>query len=142
MARRASRDAAGAIDANVILRLALKDRGEQSPRCAELFRRVEAGAADVYLPEVVVSDTIWTLTSYCGWPRERTRAFVETLVRQPGVVMAHKSRIFRALAAFVEHDVDYSDALVAAELHEWPNAGIYSFDRDFDRLPGTVRREP
>ena len=130
-----------AIDANVLLRFVLRDHAEQSPRAASLLERVAAGEEPVLVPEVVVSDTVWTLASYYAWPRDRTRDFLVTLLQQPGVHMDHKARVLDALARFADHNVDYSDALIAAELAE-SGLAIYSFDRDFDRLPAVERVEP
>lgn len=130
-----------AVDANVLLRFVLRDHPDQSARAALLLARVEAGEERVYLPEVVVSDTVWTLHSYYQWPREHTRDFLTALLLQPAVHMHDKPRVLRALTLFAEHNVDYSDALIAAELAD-ESMAIYSFDRDFSRLPDVERIEP
>ncbi len=130
-----------AVDANVLLRFVLRDHLDHSPRAAALLERVEAGEERVYLPDVVVSDTVWTLVSFYGWPRERTRDFLTALLQQPGVHMRQKGQVMRALSLFAELNVDYSDALIASELADGEMA-IYSFDRDFDRLPDVERIEP
>jgi predicted nucleic acid-binding protein len=57
------------------------------------------------------------------------------------VLAAHKARVLRALTLFADHNVDYSDALVAAELAD-RGMPIYSFDRDWSRLPDVERIEP
>lgn len=52
---------ARALDANVILRFLTNDVPEQANRCAELLKRVEAGAEEVWLPDLVLTGIIWTL---------------------------------------------------------------------------------
>lgn len=130
-----------AVDANVLLRFVLGDNADQSARSAALLGRVEAGEEQVYLPEVVISDTVWTLASFYKWPRDRTRDFLAALLQQPSVHMRQKARVLRALDLFASHGVDYSDALIAAELAE-DSMAIYSFDKDFSRLPNVERIEP
>jgi predicted nucleic acid-binding protein len=130
-----------AVDANVLLRFVLGDHADHSARAAALLQRVEAGDEQVYVPEVVVSDTVWTLASFYDWPRDRTRDFLTAVLQQPSVHMRHKARMLRALDLFVGHNVDYSDALIAAELAEGSMV-IYSFDRHFGRLPDVERIEP
>ena len=64
-----------AIDANVILRFLLGDSPEQSANCRDLFARLQAGDQEVYLPEVALSDVIWTLQSFYRWPPKRIAQF-------------------------------------------------------------------
>jgi predicted nucleic-acid-binding protein len=129
-----------AVDANVLLRFVLRDHEGQSPRSAALLERVEAGDEQLYVPEVVVSDTVWTLVSFYKWSRQGTSDFLTALLLQPSVHMPNKSRVLRALSLFAEHSVDYSDALIASEITD-SAMEIYSFDHDLDRL-GVPRVEP
>ncbi len=56
--------------------------------------------------------------------------------------MARKSLVRDALNYYGEYPVDFSDALIAAEMIHGGQAEIYSYDRDFDRLMGIKRIEP
>jgi predicted nucleic acid-binding protein len=47
-----------------------------------------------------------------------------------------------ALSIFEEVNVDFSDAVIAAEMSAADVEAIYSFDRDFDRISGISRFEP
>jgi predicted nucleic acid-binding protein len=130
------------IDANIVLRFLLADRPEQSPRCQELLARLEAGQTAVYLPEIVLADIVWTLTSHYRWPREQTRHFLDQLLALRGVRAPHASHLRQALALFAERAIDFSDALIAAEMRAVGRPIIYSFDQDFDGIPDIVRLEP
>jgi predicted nucleic-acid-binding protein len=130
------------IDANVILRFLLDDHPEQSPRCRELLRRVQDGEETIFLPEVVVSDTVWTLQRFYRWPPDRIRRFVGTLLDLDGVRVNRKATLLEALHLFATLRIDFSDALIAAEMLRSGREEIYSYDRDFDRVPGLRRVDP
>jgi predicted nucleic-acid-binding protein len=131
-----------AIDANVILRFLLDEPPEQAERCQALFARLQAGEEEVYLPEVALSDVIWTLQSYYRWPRERVARFAHDAISVSGIRLARPSMIRYALHIYVEKRIDYSDALIAAEIIHEDYAEVYSFDRDLDRVANIERVEP
>lgn len=130
------------LDANVILRFLLADHPEQSPRCRELMAHIRDGQEVVVLPEVVVSDVAWTLHSFYHWSPDRICRFVQALVVLDGVQMNRKLLVLHALHLFADLRIDFSDALIAAEMLQAGREAIYSYDRDFDRVPGLDRVEP
>ena len=105
-----------AIDANIILRFVTADHPQMSPRCRELFTRVQDSEETVFLPEAALSDVVWTLRSFYKWPVERICQFVGDLLAQDGVQMARKGLVWTALSLFAEENIDFSDALIAAEM--------------------------
>jgi len=131
-----------AIDANVILRFLLDEPPEQAERCQVLLARLQAGEEEVYLPEVALSDVVWTLQSFYHWPRERIAHFAHDVTSLRGTRMARKSLVRDAIHLYVEHRIDFSDALIAAEMLHGDYAQIYSYDRDFDQVTGMERVEP
>lgn len=131
-----------AIDANVILRFVLGDHPEMSPRCRDLFARVQSGQEVVFLPEAALSDVVWTLGSFYKWPVDQIGSFLGALLGQDGVRMQRKDLVWDALYLFVRSGLDFSDALIAAEMSVMGLEEIYTYDRDFDRLAEIRRREP
>ncbi|RLC60640.1 MAG: type II toxin-antitoxin system VapC family toxin, partial [Chloroflexota bacterium] len=73
-----------AIDANVILRFLLDEPPEHAEHCQALFARLQAGEEEVYLPEVALSDVVWTLQSFYRWPRARIAHFVYDVISLRG----------------------------------------------------------
>lgn len=130
------------LDANVILRFLLADHPVQSPRCKALFERIEGGQETVYLPQIVVADVAWTLTSFYKWPKEQTRQFLGQVLALRGIRTADTAGLSLALQYFAERNVDFSDALIASEMISTGRPEIYSYDRDFNRFSGVVRVEP
>jgi predicted nucleic acid-binding protein len=130
------------LDANVIIRFLLTDHPQQSPRCQDLMARIQGGEEVVSLPEVVVSDVVWTLQSFYRWPSDRICRFMEELLFLDGVKMRRKALVLQALRLFANLRIDFSDALIAAEMLQSGQEEIYSYDRDFDRISSLRRVEP
>ncbi len=131
-----------AIDANIILRFVTADHPEMSPRCRDLFARVQKGDEAVFLPEAALSDAVWTLRSFYDWPVDRICAFLGHLLALQGIEMQRKELILDAMVLFEQQGVDFSDALIAAEMAVADVRGIYSYDRHFDRVAEVERVEP
>ena len=74
-------------------------------------------------------------------PRELAAQVEEFLIRAPNVSVLTVDRKIcsKALAVSAEHDVGLSDAIAYVVMQAEGIAETYSFDRDFDRLPG-IRR--
>jgi predicted nucleic acid-binding protein len=130
------------LDANVILRFLLADHPDQSPRCRVLFTRLEAGKEAVFLPEIVVADVVWTLTSFYRWPKEKTRGFLDRLLALRGLRTVDTALLSHSLQLFAERNIDFTDALVAAEMVAAGRSEIYSFDEHFNRISQITRIEP
>jgi predicted nucleic acid-binding protein len=130
------------IDTNIVLSFLTRDQPEQAARCKALFTRLETGEEVAYLPEVAVSEVVWTLRSFYKWPPQRIRRFVEKVVTLKGVRLRERGKLLQALALFAEKNIDFSDALISAEMLARGYTGIYSYDRDFDKAPEVERVEP
>lgn len=130
------------IDANIILRFVTGDHPTMSPRCRELFARVQSKTETVFLPEAALSDVVWTLKSFYKWPHDQIHRFVSTLLNLEGVRMYRKIVVWQALTLFNNNNVDFSDALIVAEMYQANLEEIYTYDSDFDKFSAIVRIEP
>jgi predicted nucleic-acid-binding protein len=130
------------IDANVILRFLAADHPEQSARCRDLFERVQNGRETISIPEVAFSEVVWTLKSFYQWPNDRIRHFLVALLVMNGVHVARRDIMQQALKLFSEHNIDFSHALVAAEMLESNQPEIYTYDHDFRKIRGITPVEP
>ncbi len=74
--------------------------------------------------------------------RARVRDLFLPLLTLRGMRLPNRRVYLRALEVFVEHDIDFEDALTVAHVEQEGLAAILSYDRDFDRIPGIARQEP
>ena len=131
-----------AIDANVILRYLTNDVPSQAAQAEELFKKLESGSEDVWLPDIILADIIWILEGYYKQPRGKNQDWITTILSLPGMNFSNKTIALTALDIYVTKNIDWSDAFTASQLVDRGIVEIYSFDRHFDRIPVLTRSEP
>jgi len=131
------------IDANIILRAVLEDVPEQATKVRNLLGKAEAGELKLLLPEPVLSDVVYVLGGM-KVPKEEIARTVRGWLNLPGVAPLgiDIGVVHTSLDLFVEKNLKWSDALIAARMIEWGHTEICTFDRHFDRIPGINRVEP
>lgn len=133
---------APAIDANIILRFLTNDDPDKAEACAALLEKVERNEQQVWLPDLVLADVIWTLERFYRQSKEKIADLLTPIVSLRGLHCSTKEAVFLALRLYVRHNIDWTDAFVAAQVMLRGAGTIYSYDRDFDRIPEVVRLEP
>lgn len=131
-----------AIDANVILRFLTNDDPAKAQACARLLEKAENNQQQIWLPDLVLADVVWTLEKYYRQSKERIVDLMIPIISLRGVHCARKEVIFQAFRLYVDHNIDWTDAFVAAQVLGGKSATIYSYDRDFDQISGLTRVEP
>jgi predicted nucleic acid-binding protein len=131
------------LDTNVLLRYFTRDDEARAGRALALLQRVERGEEQVVTSPMVLFETVFTLQRYYRVPRPRIRELLLPVLALRGLRVTPPKRVYRrGLDLYVAHPVSFADAFDAAYM-EWRGAAeVYSWDEDFDRLPGTVRVEP
>ncbi|HET7771444.1 MAG TPA: PIN domain-containing protein [Chloroflexota bacterium] len=130
------------IDANIILRFLTDAPRALADRAASLFKAVDAGKCDVILEDVVLAEVIWTLASYYGMAKKEIADALLKLLGSQGVTNQDKETLQLALVLFHEKNLNFADALLAARARQTGEGALYSFDKDFDRVPGLTRYMP
>lgn len=79
----------------------------------------------------------------CNAPSEIS-ARLKPLIGLTGFHIENKRRYLRAFDVFSSYapHLDFEDALSVAYIENVDPPELYSFDRDFDRIPQITRREP
>ena len=139
-----------AVDTNVLLRRILNDDVEQAAKARKLFE----GARPVLITDVVLAETIWTLTGkrYSA-TKEDIQALVMSLLGETNTVFENQQAIWSALNDFVaaqpvktangSKTADLADALIVnkakmvARDRNQTYEGTYTFDRAALQIGGT-----
>lgn len=130
------------LDTNIFLRHLLADHPDQSPRATAFLARVERGEVRVHTAQLVVFETVFTLERTYKRAKADIAAALLPLIELPGIFLPGK-RLFRAaFDLYVHHNLPFADAYFAAWMRHKGVSEIVTFDRDFDRIPGIIRREP
>ncbi len=130
------------VDANIIIRFLTGEPDEQAERAARLFEAVDQGIVSLRLEDVVLAEVVWTLSSYYRMTKAEIASALLELLAAEGLQNPDKPALQVALILFRDRNLDFADALLAARILDARQAQLYSFDRDFDRVPGVRRREP
>jgi predicted nucleic acid-binding protein len=130
------------LDTNILLRHVLQDLPHQSPRATALIGRIEAGEVRVRLTETVVFETVFSLQRTYKRRPQAIREALLPILELPGISLPRKARFRKAFALYVDENLPFADAYHAALMGDLGLREIYSFDEDFDRIPGITRLEP
>ena len=131
------------IDANIILRAVLQDVPDQAQKVNSLLLKAEAGEVGLLTPEPVLSDVVYVLAGL-KIAKNEIAVVVRDWLNLPGVTPLgiDIDVVHTALDLFVDKNIKWSDALIAARMFEWGYREIRTFDHHFDRIEGIVRRQP
>ena len=133
------------LDTSVIIRLLTGDDPAKQARARALFERIERGELTVAAPVTVIADAVYVLASRRLYklPPAEVAALLTPLVRLPGFHVQGRRAVLGALQLYATTPkLDFGDALIAAAAQRSGGSVVYSYDTDFDRLPGIVRQEP
>jgi predicted nucleic acid-binding protein len=134
------------IDTDVIIRLLTGDDPAKQEKAARLFEQVEQGKLTVAAPDTVIADAVFVLFSprLYNLSRQEVAALLITLVRLPHFRVKNRRSVLAALAlyGYGPTKLDFGDAFIVASMQQSGSEGVYSFDADFERIPGVSRLEP
>lgn len=95
--------------------------------------------------EVILHEVLYILTSprQYGLSHEEAVARLRPLVAMHGLRLPAKQRYLHALDLYSTYSfLDFGDALAIAQTEDQRIDAIYSYDTDFDDVPGARRIEP
>jgi predicted nucleic acid-binding protein len=132
------------VDTNIFLRYLTRDDPDKAQACFELFKRAEANQITLTATETVIAEVVYVLSSKRTYnlPRDQIRARLYPLLTLQGLRLPQRQTILRALDLYVTYPIDFEDALIVAHMERQTIRELYSYDRDFDQVPGVNRHEP
>jgi predicted nucleic-acid-binding protein len=106
----------------------------QSPASAAFMYKLEEGTESAEIAESVVTEAVWTLSSFYEVPRVEVADKLAAILDFPGVRAPRKKVLMSALARYGAGTADIVDCLLAARAA--PNrATVITFDAtDFKKL--------
>lgn len=130
------------LDTNVLLRYFANDDPAKAQAALALLQRVERGEERVIVSPMVVFEVVFTLQRGYKMPKADIRRLFWRILSLRDVQLAEK-RVFKAaFDLYVEKNIAFADAYHAAWMQRRNVTEVYSWDREFDRVPGLTRIEP
>ena len=132
------------LDTNILLRYLTRDDERKADASFNLLLRVERTEETVVTTDLVISEVVFTLQSPRSYnlPREAIRERLEPVISLRGLRLPLKSVYTRVFDLYCETGVSFVDAYSAAYMENRGIDEVYSYDTNFDRIPGITRVEP
>jgi predicted nucleic acid-binding protein len=130
------------LDTNVLLRYFVATDPDKARHSRDLLWRVERGGEKVVTSLMVVAEVVFTLQRTYKVPKARIREMVGDVLSLRSLQLAGKNLCIEALDLYVDKNVSFVDAYNAIFMRSQGVDEIYSWDSDFDKLPGVRRIEP
>jgi len=129
------------VDANILMYAAGASHPNKDPS-VHLLRRVALGQVEATLDAEVLQEVLHRYRAISRW--EDGRRVYDVARRLFPIVIPITSEIMDRARSILDDDPHLMarDALHAAVVLEERLQGIFSYDRDFDRVPGLIRVEP
>ena len=102
------------VDTNIVLRFLLRDDENLFTQAKELFSRGERGEIKIYLDDLVVAETVWTLSSFYKQTKADIFSRLYTLISQKWVNSSRKRIVLESLKLFNTSNLSYIDCWLLA----------------------------
>ncbi len=132
------------LDTNIFLRHLLRDDPIRSTAARDLFHAIGRDEIMAWTSPLVIAEIVFVLSNPKTYAlsRAQIRDGVLPLIGLSGVALERKRLYPRAFALFVSLPIDFVDAFHAARIEDRGENTLYSYDTDFDGIPGIHRQEP
>ena len=101
-----------------------------------------ASADELYLPDLIVAETVYVLESYYEVPRPQIAVAMRSLVAFDAIVTVDPALLLRAIEVYEIDRLDFGDAYLVACAESTGVSSVASFDKSIDRVTTVERIEP
>jgi predicted nucleic acid-binding protein len=129
------------LDTSYLIRYFTRDDPEKADRVLALLQRVEAGQEQVAISPLVIFECLFVLQHSYRLPRQTIKEALEDVISLRGIQIPNKTLYYQAFDVYVTTNLSFADAYNSVYMASTNLTEIYSFDEDFDRLPGIIRVE-
>ena len=123
-----------AIDTNVLIRFLMKDDERQSEAVYLIFKDAEEKRQELWVPLVVILETLWVLDSAYDIPRPEIVDTIDTLLQMPVLKFETQPALQQFVNLARDTNLDLSDLLIAVSAKYSGADRILTFDAKASRL--------
>ncbi|MFW6148105.1 MAG: PIN domain-containing protein [Thermodesulfobacteriota bacterium] len=102
-----------AVDTNVLIRFLVRDDEQQAESIYRIFKQVESDKESLFVPLLVVLETIWVLESVYKIPRQEILDSINELLLMPILEFEAQTAVLSFVSSALETNIDLSDILIA-----------------------------
>ena len=124
-----------ALDTNVLVRFLVRDDEGQANTVYRIFKQAEEDKRPLWVPIVVVLETLWVLESVYEVERENILDAIEDLLLMPTLKFEAQPAIQGLVSSACANNADLPDLLVAFCAKHSGCEAVLTFDRKAARYP-------
>lgn len=121
------------LDTNPLLRYLINDIPTQAAQTQLIFQKAARLEAKVYIPIVVLTEVVFTLTKAYGWPKNQVVDTLLAFATSPSLDIENRPVTVEALNLFKDHSLGFVDCLLTA-IAKNTGKTIFTFDTKLSRL--------
>lgn len=125
------------LDTNLIIRFLVNDDLQKAARVKKVLQ--ESKTANI-LPDLVVAEIIWVLSSYYELDKDSIISKIRALIHVK-TIDCNKTLLDLSLANWEKYNISFVDAYLIS-LAKLKGLNIYSYDLKFDKVDAVIRLEP
>lgn len=128
------------IDTNLFIRYLTNDDPKKADRVEALLAAASAGKVKLATAEMVIAEVVWVLESAYGLKNTEVGPMISAILATPGLQVTSAAAIAQALPMYMELNIDFIDAYIAALMESMRITDIYSFDKKHIGRVGKIKR--
>ncbi len=125
-------------DTNVLVRFLVEDDPDQSARAAALVERLAREDLPVFVPDIVLVETVWVLSRSYRVPKSEIIGALRGLVAARNVRFASHDKIVSALRAWEKGKTGLADYMILEEARRAGCEATATFDTVLTKERGTL----
>lgn len=133
------------LDTNIFIRFFTNDDPQKAKKCLELFEKIERKESLATTTEAVITEIVYILSSknLYNLYYDKIKDLLEPIFHLSNLKIPEKQIYLDALEICVKKPkLDFEDAIIIAKMRKNNIKKLYSYDKDFDKIPGVERIEP
>jgi predicted nucleic acid-binding protein len=132
------------VNANVLIRLLTQDDPAKARSSCRLLNRARRGEVELHLGEAIIAEGVFVLSSprLYAQPRTEIAYALQPVLENRGRRLDHKQSVLAASRRWAASALDFPDCVAIEHALREDGGAIYSYDDDFNGIPGVTRHLP
>jgi len=120
-------------DTNIFLRFILKDIPVQYDETKKLFNDVKRGELELVVPQIVIFEVAFALTTFYRFSREKVMESLRSLIATHYFKIQDRDIFKGAIRIYLDHKISFVDSFLLAYASE-KNVGLFTFDKRLKKI--------
>lgn len=120
------------VDTNVLVRIFIDDKSISQVKKARLLAQKEK---QIFIAQTVQTELVWVLKRAYKITKPQILLILDEIKNNAAFIIHNNGLYDTALSLYEKYNIDFSDCLIFAESFEEQSKKIYTFDKQFAKLP-------